>query len=519
MASNLNPFKQGQSIVPKFKGTDYKDWAYAMQAALEGVDLWLISGAPDPDHIDRPGFADPANPTAAENTAWLQWDTADSRATGYLKTYCERTVMERVLRNVVAAGTLNSKAIWDELKDLYDTTSAAKVFALFRQTREWRLDGNKHPITQLDALDYLYQQLETNGVTLDSFIQAMTLLSAIPSQWEPFVTPKLLEGGTITTVTYQAAKDAIHFQWDSLQAQRIAKKPHAQVQKLSNVPRKGKTPSFQEQTAPHSGSSASGSKKKGKRGTRGKGKGKGKASWGKVHFVSTASAIPNTAHSIATITPQGLQQRIAVEDPETSSFGTGPFPSFNEAITLVQRIGDRPSPSTIQALEDNIIRSVPMPCSSPPPLSPESTGSRDTFGYTAAEREAISPCFLPKRNSEPVYAGPGYNRPHMPVDKADLTSEMIEDDRGNTPASDCISLFGSEIDPNDTGASGWDDLYQDDDGYDPLHQQNTSSLAETCRHLSTLGPTLHTLIQLISLFPLFSRDCILPSILKFQKCV
>src|SRR5260221_13413894 len=44
----------------------------------------------------------------------------------------------------------------------------------------------------------------------------------------------------------------------------------------------------------------------------------------------------------------------------------------------------------------------------------------------------------------------------------------MEYDRGNSPASDCVCLFGSEIDPNDTGASGWDDLYQDDDGYDQL---------------------------------------------------
>ena len=467
MASTSNPFKQGQIVVPKFKGTDYKDWAYAMQAALEGVDLWLISGAPDPDHIDRPGFADPNAPTQAEITAQAQWDTADGRTIGYLKSYCERTVMERVLCNVVTAGRISSKGIWDELKALYDTTSATKVFALFRQTREWRLDANKHPITQLDVLDFLYQQLETNGVTLDSFIQAMTLLSAIPSQWEPFVTPKLLEGGAITTVTYQAAKDAVHFHWDSLQAQRIAKKAPAQVQKLSNVPRKGKTPSFQEQTAPHSGSLASGSKKKGKRGTRGKGKGKGKANWGKVHFISTASAVPNTAHSIATITPQGLQQCIAVEDPETSSFGSGPYSSFNEAITLAQRIGECPSPRTIQALEEDIIRSVPTPCSSPPPLSPESMDSRDSFGYSAAEREAISLCFLPRRNSEPVYLGPGFNRPHMAVDEADLTLEMMDNDRGNTPASDCVSLFG-DFDPNDAGASGWDNLYQDDDGYAPL---------------------------------------------------
>ena len=265
-SSSINPFKQGQAVVPKFKGTDYKDWAYTMQAALEGVNLWLISGAPAAVHIPRPGFADPNAPTDAENAARLQWDVADGRATGYLKSYVERTVMEKVLSNIGTGVRLSSKAIWDELKNVYDTTSAAKVFALFRQTREWRLDASKPPTPQLDALDYLYQQLEANGVILDSFIQAMTLLSAIPMQWEPFVTPQLLQGGTVTAVTYELAKGAVHFHWDSLQAQRVAKRPSVQVQKLSNVPRKGKSPSFQEQTAPSKGSSSSGQKKKGKRG-------------------------------------------------------------------------------------------------------------------------------------------------------------------------------------------------------------------------------------------------------------
>jgi hypothetical protein len=156
-SSSINPFKQGQAVVPKFKGTDYKDWAYAMQAALEGVDLWLISGAPAAIHIARPGFADPNAPTDAENAARHQWDVADGRAIGYLKSYVERTVMEKVLSNIGTAGRLTSKAIWDELKDVYDVTSAAKVFALFRQSREWRLDASKPPVPQLDALDYLYQ--------------------------------------------------------------------------------------------------------------------------------------------------------------------------------------------------------------------------------------------------------------------------------------------------------------------------------------------------------------------------
>ena len=95
---------------------------------------------PDPDHIDCPGFADPNAPTDAENTQCMQWDVVDGYATGYLKSCTEHTVMERVLCNVMATGRLSSKAIRDELKDLYDTTSATKVFTLFRQTREWCLD-------------------------------------------------------------------------------------------------------------------------------------------------------------------------------------------------------------------------------------------------------------------------------------------------------------------------------------------------------------------------------------------
>ena len=43
------------------------------------------------------------------------------------------------------------------------------------------------------------------------------------------------------------------------------------------------------------------------------------------------------------------------------------------------------------------------------------------------------------------------------------------------------------------------------------------SLAVTFFYLTILDHTWHTLILLIQLFPLFSRDGILPSELKFRK--
>jgi hypothetical protein len=228
-------------------------------------------------------------------------------------------------------------------------------------------------------------------------------------------------------------KEAVLLQWDTQQAQKVAKSGAARVQKISNILRKGQTPSFQAQTAPPSGSMSSGSKKKGKCSTHGKGKGKGKAPYGKVHFVSTASTIPNSTHTIAAIMLQGLQHCIAIEDPETSSFGNGLWTSFNQA----------PAPSS----------------------------GCNSYGYTPEEVEAISPCLLleghPKRKDAekvPVFFGPGSNLPHMPIDHWEITSEMSTADRGNTPASDDEFLF-RKWDLNDQGTSGWDDLFVGDDGY------------------------------------------------------
>ena len=165
-------------------------------------------------------------------------------------------------------------------------------------------------------------------VNIANFIKAMTLLCALPPQWEESITTIVMQSGTMTGITYDAAKTAILRHWDALNARKSGKKVQ-QVSKISSVPRKGPTPSFQNQTAPsqHSGSSGSSTfgKKKGKVcGACGKGKGKAHGQgYGKVHLVSSISAAPSTSHSIATIMPQRLLQRIAVEEPEASSYGSG----------------------------------------------------------------------------------------------------------------------------------------------------------------------------------------------------
>ena len=103
------------------------------------------------------------------------------------------------------------------------------------------------------------------------------------------------------------------------------------VNKLSAVKHKGETLSFQVQQQPYQ----AGKNKKGKKQCRdcGKGPKKGKG-YGNLHIANTISHMLTTVLTIASITLQGLLQRIEVEEPEVSAFGHGPYASFNRAMTL-----------------------------------------------------------------------------------------------------------------------------------------------------------------------------------------
>ena len=446
-----------------------------MKSFLHSIDLWLLTGETGTARVDQPGYADPQNPTADETRAIQAWDTADSRSQGILYLHMTEPAKQRVEAGVGTAST--ACLVWQQAEAIYGAITPAKVYSLFRQTRQWHLDRSKHPQPQLDALDYLYKQLTTQMVNIANFIKAMMLLCMLPPQWEESITTIVMQSGTITGITYDAAKTAILRHWDALNARKSGKKAQ-QVSKISSILRKGPTPSFQNQTAPsqHSGSggSSTSGKKKGKaRGARGKGKGRARRQgYGKVHLVSSISAAPSTSHSVTTIMPQGLLQCIAVEEPEASSYGDRPYSSFNEAMTLTQCLGDRPSPRTVQAIEE-VVMSAPTPCSSPPPLSPaESTNSRDPvetrraasapplpeevadeFGYTTKMCTSISPCLLPEAARPPINGGKSCKLPMYCAP---------------TPEEDTVSLFGdTELQWNgeERGASGWEDLYMGDDRY------------------------------------------------------
>jgi hypothetical protein len=118
--------------------------------------------------------------------------------------------------------------------------------------------------------------------------------------------------------------------WDADQAKRVGHCPA--VHKLSAVKKFQGLPSFCCMQPPWQDGSGQGKKKK--RGSAGKGKKK----FGAVHFASAPSGPAPVVHTIVHIGPQGLSQRLAVSNPCSSSFGQGPWTSFNNVMSMVDYI-------------------------------------------------------------------------------------------------------------------------------------------------------------------------------------
>ena len=192
--------------------------------------------------------------------------------------------------------------------------------------------------------------------------QATTTLTALPHSWEPPIIQAALASGQITQVTLANTKSIILRYWEGERAKKGATS-HV-TNKISTVKQKSGDPSFQKQkkrasdgdsSAPSSGKKF----KKKKRGTRGGKYVQQSQGFGHVHFTNSASLQPPGAHSIGDYRTKGLIERIA--HAITSSFGNGPWTSFNNAMEQANALGLHKGPQTIQTLEQHILGNPSCP--------------------------------------------------------------------------------------------------------------------------------------------------------------
>jgi hypothetical protein len=175
-------------------------------------------------------------------------------------------------------------------------------------------------------LENIHVDLTMNGVELPDFFRSMMLLTHLPPAWESSIIQTVMAQGTVLGITWDLTKQTILRYWDAEQAKRLGHCSPA-VHKLSTVKKYQGPLSFHSQAVPPAGGSSQGKKKK--CGSTGKGQ---KKKFGAVHFATATSPAVLVAHTVASLMPRGLAQRIEVSEPPSSSFRQGPWTSFNTAM-------------------------------------------------------------------------------------------------------------------------------------------------------------------------------------------
>jgi len=134
-----------------------------------------------------------------------------------------------------AGNQVTAQHWWDQASALYNITTPATIYRIFVQIWEWRMSLNKLPQGQLDHLLMLYNQLEAEGQMLLTLTRVMTLLAALPKDWQQLVTHQVLNQPAVANITWAVVTAAIGNHWDGLQAHKKHPHPQTKVNKLSAV--------------------------------------------------------------------------------------------------------------------------------------------------------------------------------------------------------------------------------------------------------------------------------------------
>jgi gag-polypeptide of LTR copia-type len=276
--------------VPVFSGANFRTWRQTMGDYLRSMRLFRhVSGA-----TVRPTPVVP--PTQANLDAIAAWDEADEQAQGILGL--------RLSTNLCTYLGATAHALWQALDNAFGQPGISNICADLQATLHVKISEGQNPQVEMQRLLTLFERLHANGMTINDPIQGMMLLNALPQKWDGVAMVYLQGQNVLANVTFASVRDAIMAEFE-----RTSRPSSLAIQKISAVKRKGKSPTFKEQTRTHqlsapkaSGDAPQGAPDKKKR------RGGKKA---KVHAIVSSALIPE---SVA----KHLQESHHVEAPAAS---------------------------------------------------------------------------------------------------------------------------------------------------------------------------------------------------------
>ncbi|PFH44672.1 hypothetical protein AMATHDRAFT_11215 [Amanita thiersii Skay4041] len=357
--------------------TNYTLWEYPMRAYLEFKGYWLITveGLPDLANRTTPFAYNPrvAGSTDPPSETWEsmikrrelkdKYYNLDDGAKGSIKQRLSNAIIEEI------KDLSSTQEIWKHLKKKYNKAGSAQVFGDIQKVYAFQIKGNQNPEAEISKLALLFTCLKAQGAEMSKFYQAMTLLNAGSMKW-PHLVSIYLSQNEMKDLNFNKIKVMFVADWHRT---TTLGQPTPKVNKISGVQQKKKDPSWKkgkgkdntksDSTTP-SPPSSSDSKSSSGRKFRG-----GHQTRKKVnsaikevnedepsHILSFAASamVPHYTSTVSTI-----DSRPSVPPQKYQGTPTkGAWETIPEAISLLHRMGIKPSIQLVKTTEEPLLEST-----------------------------------------------------------------------------------------------------------------------------------------------------------------
>jgi hypothetical protein len=166
-------------LVPVLDSTNWRKWEVCMTAYLQTQELWeVVSENTKPIEPEQPEDEESteyATAKAAYKAAYAIWKKENSKASGIITLH----VAAHLRHNI----SDSAYATWTMLKRVFSAPTVSALYADFKQVLATKLSGG-NPIPEIERLATLFGRLSGTPLQLSETLQAMILLTALPSKWD-----------------------------------------------------------------------------------------------------------------------------------------------------------------------------------------------------------------------------------------------------------------------------------------------------------------------------------------------
>ena len=361
MSSSLNQF------VPVFNGTNYREWAPAMQAYLMSAGQWKATkpSALPPAAIS---IKDEAGTEVVSNQSEINdWEENAEKAMGNIRLRLNENIRAQYLTEEYPS------TLWNKLHDKYGVVGIPTAFIEFKGLMDTVIPNGSDPNPAIDKILTHYTRLTEMRWKIDSEIVAMILLSKAPPSMESVVQMTTMlgkgkDGKEDVRPTLDRVVLAMTNSWETNRRQGNKVSQNQQrANKLSAVKpwNQQSSPQFQQQQQQDAQQQQDGNKK-GRRGKRG-----GRKNNQQQLQSTTADDVAPQQQQAQQPTfipppnpqfqfqagPSGFFSRMANHVQPSVTLPPPPTPkgstwkTFNKALNLAHSLGVTPTIETLRTLE------------------------------------------------------------------------------------------------------------------------------------------------------------------------